>query len=138
MLNYYLNPRKSADRSFFDDFFAPTFYRGNFSGMHTDITEKEDEYLLEVELPGYKKEDVKISLEDGYLKIEASKNTENKEETRKYISREIYRGSMSRSFYVGNIDQNKVKANFNDGILEISVPKDELPEEDKTKYIDIK
>ncbi len=137
MLNYYLNPRKSAERDFFDDFFAPAFYHGNFSGMHTDITEKENEYLLETELPGYTKEDVRISLEDGYLKIEASKNTENKEETGKYISREIYRGSMSRSFYVGNVDQNKIKANFNNGILEISVPKDELPEEDKTKYIAI-
>ena len=138
MLNYYLNPRKSAERSFFDDFFAPSFYHGNFSGMHTDITEKENEYLLETELPGYTKDDVKISLEDGYLKIESSKNTENKEDNGKYISREIYRGSMSRSFYVGNVDQTQIKASFNNGILEISVPKVELPEEDKTKYIDIK
>ena len=137
MLNYYLSPRKSFERDFFDDFFKPTFYHGNFSTIRTDITENENEYLLEVELPGYTKEDVKLSYDDGYLKIEATKTNDNKDENKKYISREIYYGSQSRSFYVGNIDQSLIKANFNNGILNISIPKEELPLEDKTNYISI-
>lgn len=136
MLNYYLNPRKHVEKDIFDDFFAP-FYHNSYSAMRTDIIERENEYLLKAELPGYGKDEVKLSLDDGYLKIEATKNTEKKAEEGKYVSREIFYGSQSRSFYVGNVDQKLIKANFNNGILEVTIPKDQLPEEDKTNYIDI-
>jgi len=137
MLNYLIEPRKRVERDFFDDFFAPGFFNGNSSTVRTDITETEKEYVLEVELPGYKKEDVKISLNEGYLKIEATKKRENENNAKKYISREIFYGTQSRSFYVGNIDQSLIKANFNNGILEVTVPKEQLPIEDKTNYIAI-
>lgn len=138
-MKYYLNPRK-AERDFFDDFFSPSIFNTSFhSSMKTDITEKDSEYVLEMELAGYNKDDVKISLEDGYLKVEAEKKVEkDNSEDKKYVHKERYYGSQSRSFYVGNIDQNLIKANFNNGILEISVPKEEMVEEKNTKYIDIK
>lgn len=140
MLNYYLNPRR-AEREFFRDFFAPSFFstNANTATMRTDVTEKENEYLLEVELAGYNKEDIKLSLEDGYLKIEATKTIENsnEENEKRYIRKERYYGSQSRSYYVGNIDEKLIKASFNNGILEVSVPKEEMVIEDKTKYIAI-
>lgn len=135
MLNY-VYPRRRIERDLFNDLFTPAFFHGNASTMKTDITENEHEYLLEVELPGYNKEDVKLSLEDGYLKIEAEKKFE-RESNKKYLNREIFYGSTSRSFYVGNVDMSLIKASFNNGILEVSVPKEELPLEDKSKYISI-
>ena len=138
-MKYYLNPRR-VERDFFDDFFSPSIFNTSVhSLMKTDITEKDNEYVLEMELAGYNKDDVKISLEDGYLKVEAEKKVENEnKEDKKYVHKERYYGSQSRSFYVGNIDQNLIKANFNNGILEISIPKEEMVEEKNTKYIDIK
>ena len=136
MLNYYLNPRKnqSLERAFWNDFFAPVM---NTRGMNTDVTETESEYLLDVELPGYGKDDVKISVDDGYLTIEASKTAEKENSEKNYISRERYSGSMSRSWYIGNVDQSLIRASFENGILKVSVPKDQLPEKDNRNYIAI-
>lgn len=137
-MKYYVSPRK-AERDFFNDFFSPVFSGTMHSAMKTDITEKDNEYVLEMELAGYNKDEVKISLEDGYLKVEAEKKVEkDSEDNKKYVHKERYYGSQSRSFYVGNVDQSKIKANFNNGVLEISVPKEEMEEEKNTKYIDIK
>ncbi|MBR0132968.1 MAG: Hsp20/alpha crystallin family protein [Lachnospiraceae bacterium] len=142
---------------FMDDFFrpAPREFRGEkpakgckvparipsqrVNVMKTDIKENEEGFELEVDLPGYKKEDVKAELKDGYLTISASKNEENetKDEKGKYIRRERYVGSCQRSFYVGeNLDENDIKAKFEDGILKLSVPKKEpKPEVEEKKYI---
>lgn len=140
MLNYYLNPRK-VERDILRDFFAPSMFTStaNISGMRTDVIEKENEYVLEVELAGYAKEDVKLSLEDGYLKIEANKMIENTDEEnqKRYVRKERFVGSQSRSYYVGNVDEKLIKASFHNGILEVSVPKQEKVEEDTTKYISI-
>lgn len=138
-MKYYVNPRK-AERDFFEDFFSPSLFNTNLhTAMKTDIKEKENEYVLEIELAGYKKDEVKISLEDGYLKVEAEKKIEKENETtNKYVHKERYYGSQSRSFYVGNVDESKISANFENGILEISIPKEEKVEENNTKYIDIK
>ena len=107
--------------------------------MRTDIRETEDSYELDVELPGYKKEDVKAQLKDGYLTINVSKNENNdvKDENGKYIRRERYSGSMSRSFYVGeDVKQEDIKARFENGVLMINVPKvDYKPEIEEARSI---
>jgi len=121
--------------SLLDDFFdavsSPNFPR--FSGfgsgsqniMHTDVKERDNGYEISMNLPGFKKEDVKAELKDGYLTVNATANTSNdtKDEGGKYIRRERYSGSCSRSFYVGSqVTQNDIKAKFEDGVLKIDVP----------------
>lgn len=117
----------------FDDFFKfdyPTrgYQRADMNTvMKTDIKEHEDSYELEISLPGYKKEDIQAELKDGYLTISAntSRNTDTKDEkTGKYIRRERYCGSCSRSFYVGeNVTQDEVKAKYENGVLILAIPK---------------
>ena len=93
--------------------------------MKTDIKEMEDGYQLEMDLPGFHKEDIQMSLENGYRTVEAEKNAEPVEEKRnvRYIRRERCAGACSRSFYVGDVEQKDVSARYEDGILKISVPK---------------
>ena len=95
--------------------------------MKTDVRENKDSYDVFVDLPGFKKEDVKLDLDNGYLTISASKGLEKDEKEKKdgkYIRRERYEGQCSRSFYVGDGVQAKdVNAKFEDGILKVSVPK---------------
>jgi len=106
--------------------------------MKTDIRETEKEYLLDVELPGYNKEDVEATIDNGYLTIATKKNSEKEEKNEgNYIHRERYSVSASRSWYVGNVDRTMIKASFNNGILTVSVPKDELPEKETRNIIDI-
>ncbi len=136
MLNYYLNPWKKSnvEKMFWDDFFAPV---SAVKGMKTDVTETDSEYLFDVELPGYNKEDVKISVDEGYLTIEAVRNSEKESNEKNYISRERYSGRQSRSWYIGNVDEQQIKASFDNGILKVSVPKEQLPEKDTRNYITI-
>ncbi len=124
----------------FDDFFngfdRPFFTRQTAPEqkpalMKTDIRETEVGYELDIELPGYKKEDLSLELTDGYLKISAAKNdkTEEKDDSGRVIRRERYAGAMSRCFYVGElITEEDVKARFEDGILKLAIPK-KKPEE---------
>ena len=137
MFNY-LMPRKNyiTTGDLWNDFFTPAF-SNPVRYMKTDVTETENEYLLDIELPGYGKEDVSISLEDGYLTVQAVKKQQNDSEKKNYVTRERYYGTVSRSWYVGNIDKNQIKATFKDGILNVSVPKKELPEEERKNYITI-
>ena len=125
----------------FDDFFNDPFGMMNVSegrnplyGKHaknlmkTDIREKENSYELAVDLPGFKKDEISIDLSNGYLTIEAAKGLDKDEEDKKgrYIRRERYTGSMSRSFYVGEgVRPEDVKGKFENGILQISLPKAE-------------
>ncbi|MBR0133289.1 MAG: Hsp20/alpha crystallin family protein [Lachnospiraceae bacterium] len=96
--------------------------------MKTDIHENEDSYELDIDLPGFKKEDIKLSLENGYLVIEAGKSLE-KEKKGKAIRKERYEGSMQRSFYVGeDVKEEDIKAKFEDGVLKLTVPKKEKEE----------
>src|SRR5690554_7790437 len=116
------------NRGFFDDFFddfnlfSPTT---SSNLMKTDIKETDKGYHLSVELPGYSKDDVKVSLEDGYLLIEAhtTKNNETKDEHTKYLRQERYVGSVKRSYYVGNITLDDITGTFENGILNLSIPK---------------
>ena len=109
--------------------------------MKTDIRENNDSFDIEIDLPRYKKEDVQAELKDGYMTINASRNSndDKKDEEGNYIRRERYYGSCSRSFYVGKqITEEDIKAKFEDGILKISVPKKEVKKEiPEKKYIAI-
>ena len=126
----------------FDDFFKDSFFTRNNSVkvMKTDIQEKDNKYILDMDLPGYDKEDIKAQLKDGYLTISAQKNTSNdeKDEDGNYIRRERYCGKCSRSFYVGDsIKEEDIKASFNNGILELTFPKEVPQKEEEMKYITI-
>ena len=108
--------------------------------MKTDVHEKDGKYIMDIDLPGYKKDDVKISLYNGNLTISAEKNESNEEKDVKgnLIRQERYSGSCSRSFYVGDsIRDNDIQASFKDGILTITVPTEAHKEETEKKYIDI-
>ncbi|WP_283680607.1 Hsp20/alpha crystallin family protein [Parablautia sp. Marseille-Q6255] len=109
------------------------------SFMKTDIKELENGYQLEVDLPGLKKEDVKVSLENGYLMIKAVRGLSQDEQIGHYIRRERYAGSCTRSFYVGDdVQQNDVKGEFKHGILTLFVPKRNAEQiVEQNKYIAI-
>ena len=102
--------------------------------MKTDIKEMEDGYELEMDLPGFKKEEISISLEDGNLTIQAAKGLDEDEKEKKtgrYIRRERYAGACSRSFYVGDVEPDQVSAKYESGVLRVSLPKQakkELPQ----------
>ena len=108
--------------------------------MKTDVRETEDGYELDIDLPGFKKDEVTAQLDNGYLTIQASKglDKEQKDKKGKYIRKERYAGSMSRSFYVGDaITEEDVHAKYEDGILKLSVPKKEAKAVEQTKRIAI-
>ena len=109
--------------------------------MKTDVKEKDDAYELDIELPGYSKDNVKAELKDGFLTVSATveKNDDEKDKDGRYIRRERYSGSCSRSFYVGeNVTEADIKAKFDNGILKISVPKIEAkPEVEQNHYVAI-
>ena len=110
--------------------------------MKTDVKETDTEYELIVDLPGFKKDEIKVSLEDGYLTIEAAKGLDEDEQEKKsgkYIRKERYAGSCQRSFYVGdNLTQEDIKGEFKHGILTLNVPKKEAkPAVETNKYIAI-
>ena len=111
----------------FDEMFRDPFFEGTESKvMKTDIKEKKDKYLIDIDLPGYEKEDIKVEISDGYLTVHASVNKENDEEKGKYVRKERYVGECSRSFYVGeNIKEEDIKAKFKNGTLMLEVPKKE-------------
>ena len=131
-----------AFNDMFDDLFHDPFDYSSVDSMRTDIVEKDDQYMLNMELPGYKKEDIQLELKDGYLTISAAKqlNQDEKEkESGKYIRRERYTGSCQRSFYVGeDITQEDIKAEFKHGILKLFVPKKEMkPQVEERKFVSI-
>ena len=127
--------------NFMDDIF-PTSERMPIktmpSIMKTDIKETEDQYVLSIDLPGFKKDDVKIHLKDGYLNVSASSQNEEEEKDGKYLRRERYTGAMTRSFYVGkNLTEEDVKAKFGNGVLTLSLPKEAPKKIEEPKYIAI-
>ena len=109
--------------------------------MKTDIKEMKDGYELEIDLPGFKKDEVTAELKDGYLTVSAETNTkkDEKAEDGKYIRRERYSGSCSRSFYVGDaVTEEDIKAKFENGTLKMLVPKkEEQKAVENKKYIAI-
>ncbi len=108
--------------------------------MRTDLKEHEDGYELNMDLPGFKKDQIQLQLENGYLTVTAAKGLESDETTKKgkIVHQERYTGSMSRSFYVGeNIREEDVKAKFENGVLTLDFPKPEAQRLPERKYIQI-
>ena len=137
-----LMPRRDFDL-FDDDFFRDGFFTGKdktLNLMKTDIRETENSYVLDVDLPGYNKEDIKIDVTDGYLTINAKTNKEvNEDNKHNYVRRERFTGEVSRSFYVGEeVENDKIKASFKNGILTLEVPKvDPEKKSPEKKYVEI-
>lgn len=136
----------------FDDFFSDPFdmvMPRSFNALYgkhgknlmkTDVRETEDTYELDIDLPGFKKDEVSIDLKDGYLTISAAKGLDKDEEDKKgkYIRQERYAGACSRSFYVGKgVEPEEIGAKFENGILEISVPKETKKPEVKSTSVSI-
>ncbi len=136
----------------FDDFFSdpfgtrfmqgrdPLFGKHGKALMRTDVRETEDSYELDVDLPGFKKDEIDLDLQDGYLTIRAAKGLDKDEQDKKgkYIRQERYAGTLSRSFYVGEaVEPDQVTAKFEDGILRLTVPKAAKKELPKTSTIAI-
>lgn len=125
---------------FKDPFFTRPFENSSTQIMKTDIHDKDGNYMIEMELPGYAKEDIRADLKDGYLTITASKNETKEEKDAKgnCIRKERYTGTCNRSFYVGEqVTQDDIRAAFKDGILSLQVPKDMPKVEDTPKLITI-
>ena len=108
--------------------------------MKTDVRETDSGYEVDIDLPGFKKDEINIQLDNGYLSISAAKGLDKDEQDKegKYIRKERYAGPMSRSFYVGNaITQDDIKAKYESGILRLSVPKKAAEEIESAKRIAI-
>jgi HSP20 family molecular chaperone IbpA len=119
---------------FFDDF--PVMPRMPKMDMKCDVYEKKGNIHIDMDVPGYNKEDIKLDVEDGILTIEASMNNEHEDEEKNYIRKERITGSFKKQFNVGNVKENEINAKFNNGVLKISFPK-ETKKETK-KFIEIK
>lgn len=130
MRKYYLD-------SIFDDFMDD---KTNYSMdvMKCDIYEKDGAYHIEADIPGFKKDEISVDCEDGYVTITAEKNSENEDsdESKKYLKRERVYSKTTRKFYVGDIDTSLIKAEFKDGMLSVIVPKEEKLPNKKTIQID--
>ena len=137
----------------FDDFFDDRFgmfpmwnnSRDPLYGKHaknlmkTDVRETENTYEVDVDLPGFKKDEITVDLKDGYLTISAAKGLDKDEKDKegRYIRQERYAGACSRSFYVGDVKPEDVSAKYEDGILKLSMPKQGKPELPKRSTIAI-
>lgn len=138
-MNMMMIPRNNFD--LFDDIFGDAFFKKeNDKLMRTDIRETEEGYVIDVDLPGYNKEDIKIDVTDCYLTINAKMNQEKNDENKgNYVRRERFYGECSRSFYVGEaVEAEDIKAAFKNGILSLEIPKvDEEKKLPEKKYIEI-
>lgn len=124
----------------FNRMMRPLYGKHAQNMMKTDVRETDNSYELDIDLPGFKKDEIKVELDNGYLSISASKGLDKNEENKdgKYIRRERYAGSMNRTFYVSSqLTQQDIQAKFEDGILKISVPKKDVQQIEQNKYIAI-
>ena len=112
-------------RSFFLDDFFDDFGKVKTNDMKCDIYEEGNNYIVEMDVPGYNKDEIDIDVENGYLTITAERSSERNEESKNYIRKERVYGSTKRQFYVGDVDEDSIKANFSDGVLKVTVPKKE-------------
>ncbi len=118
----------------------PLYGKNAKNMMKTDIREHDNGYEIDIDLPGFKKDEISAQLEDGYLTISATKGLDKEEEDKKgkYIRRERYAGAMQRSFYVGNVlTQEDIKAKYENGILKLSIPKKDENAVETKKHIAI-
>ena len=135
-----LLPGLTTFNNLFDDMFDDSFFRSYNSYMKTDIKEVDNQYVLDIEMPGFNKKDISVELNDGYLTISGNKSTNNDEKDTEgnIIRQERYSGSYSRSFYVGDsIKKEDIKANYDNGELKIYLPKTTTKEVENHNYIPI-
>ena len=133
-----LPSRKYYLDSVFDNFMDEG--SDNFDVMKCDVYEKDGAYHIEAEIPGFKKDEIKVQLKDGYLTLAAAKGLDKDEKDKEgnYIRRERYAGTLSRSFYVGDaVSEEDIHAKYEDGILKLSVPKKAPKAVEKNGYIAI-
>ena len=132
----------SFDRMFddaFRDFWGGSNELGRHDAFRTDVIDEGSNYVLQAELPGFRKEDINIDLKNDLLTISASHNEEkNEEDKNKYIRKERYYSSYSRSFRVNNIEAGDIDASYNNGILEVKFPKKELEAKESVQRIEVK
>lgn len=122
-----LVPRRN-NFDLFDDMFEDSFFpRKEKNLMRTDIREKQDKYIIDIDLPGFNKENIDLSLNNGYLEISAKvEESNNSDEDERFVRKERFYGECSRSFYVGDdIQEEDIHAEFKNGILMIEIPKKE-------------
>ncbi|MBW9212498.1 MULTISPECIES: Hsp20/alpha crystallin family protein [Terrabacteria group] len=132
--------RRNSFEELFDDMFGASSMNNSYNLMKTDVHEKDGQYLLDMEIPGVKKEDIKVSLFNGNLTVEASRSSHNEEIDNhgKVIRQERFSGTTSRTFYVGTaIDQSDIKVSYDSGVLHIELPTEKQKETDTKKFIEI-
>ena len=129
---------------FDSDFFGkknPLYGKHAKNLMKTDVRETESSYEVDIDLPGFKKDEIKAQLENGYLTVSAAKGLDKDEQDQKgkYIRQERYAGAMSRSFYIGEeVSQDEIRAKYENGILRLTIPKkDAKPAVEEKKHIAI-
>ena len=126
-MKYAITNRNRFGNNLFEDWDKLFFNPFETSELKTDIREKDGNYILDVDLPGFRKEDIDVSMDDGYLTVRAERKEEKEEKDEKgrYLRRERCYGTCSRSFYVGDIDEKTIKASYSDGILTVTIPQDQ-------------
>ena len=112
---------------YFDDSLS-NFFEGDSTKMKCDIYEKDGDYHIEIDIPGFDKKDIKVECDNGYLTVTAKKDEEVEDKSKNYIRRERSYGKYQRSFYIGDMDSNEIRAKFKHGMLKIIVPKVETKE----------
>lgn len=117
-----LVPKRFDFDDLFDDFFPLERKTFRNEELKCDVYEKDGKYHLEMDIPGFEKEDVNVECENGYLTITATKNSEKDDSTKKYIRKERSFSKYQRSFYVGDVNPDEIKANFKNGILNVVIP----------------
>ena len=128
-----------------DDFFGGSWLKNffdlpivsNSSVLKTNIKQVGDNYVYEIDIPGFEKENVSVNYENGYLIVEAKNTKENSSKNDSYIRQERYIGSCSRSYYVGDLDESQISAKYTNGVLCITFPIEEKKDKNKIKSINI-
>ena len=133
--------KKDFGLSLFEDwdkFLEEPFFKANkeMGLMRTDILEEANAYVINIDLPGFDKNEIKVRMDNDYLVVSCNKEETPTASDKTYLRRERFYGSCSRSFYLGEVDETNIRAQFENGILSISVPK-QTPSEKEKKFIQI-
>ena len=131
------NNRGLSINDMFNDFFNDDMLSEfkSCGSFKTDIKETPEEYVVHAELPGVKKEDINIDYNNNYLSISATRNNEFEEKKDNYIRRERSYGSVSRGFYINNVNKEAIKAKFDNGVLTIDLPKKEISSNNDSRIL---
>ncbi len=127
---------KLVPRNYYLDDLFDSMFVSEDNKMKCDIYEEDGKFHIEMDVPGFKKEEIKIECNKGNIVITAEKEAKEEEENKKFLRRERVYGKYQRSFYLGDIEEDHIEASFHDGVLNIIVPKQE--EKDTKKYIEVK